>query len=102
MEHTKGPIHALYDTANELVLYENNDDEAALLAIVNTSPGSGRSHEECVANANHLAACWNALQEIKPEAVSDLLEVLKRIADAGVLFGTLQTDAEDAITNAGD
>lgn len=64
MKHSPGQIHRLWNVATppELVLMESNNDEAAILAVVNTSLGSGRSEEESEANGDRFVACWNACE----------------------------------------
>ena len=76
MKHTQGKLKAVD------VYLGTDEEDSQTIAYMDDHRNKRRcSLEEREANAQHLAACWNACEGINPEAVPDILAALDAALD---------------------
>ena len=76
MDHTRGRLKA-----TGIYLGTDEEDSQTIAYMDNHRNKRRRAWEEDIANAKHLAACWNACEGINPEAVPDILAALDAALD---------------------
>lgn len=75
--HTPGElIVAEYSRGTYLMILGKTDKEIAFIDTQRNTPGQSQI------DAKHLAACWNALAGMNPEAVKDVVDALKEALES--------------------
>ena len=74
-KHTPGKLEVYHKSYFDTRICPEDESNTQTVAVMGNWADSCRGEQ--MANADHLVDCWNALDGLNPEAIPELIEVVK-------------------------